>query len=441
MTWIGVDDTDGPGGGCTTFVLTEIVATARRQGLDLIGEPRLVRLDPNVPWKTRGNGALSARFGHGRGPRQRIGEIDGRPVHSYARGSPASLPERRRLVEGAWEAVLRTRSPEPGSDPALVASESPLTAILYREAVSSRVPLPLAVRALRAAGAEWRTERSRRGLVGAAAAVAWPGRKCTWELLAYRAPERIGSRRDVDAGTVRAVASRFPSMFLCYDGRTRRLLVAPHTACPILFGLRSTDPAILDRARRGVRSETVDRWMIFRTNQGTGDHVRRRPISGLRPFDAARLDGTVAGLPVTRPGGHVVFDLQDPTGLQPCAAFEPTKTLPGVARALRPGDRITVWGGRGRDRTFRLEGITVRGLVARYRQVPPRCPTCGRATGSLGRNRGYRCPGCHRRFPPEAARRIREPPGIATGTYHPTPSARRHIAPRGPEVTAPAADL
>ena len=218
-------------------------------------------------------------------------------------------------------------------------------------------------------------------------------------------------------------------------------MVAPHTACPILFGLRSTDPAILDRARRMVRSEPVDRWLVFRTNQGTGDHVRPRSVADLHAYDAARLTGTVVGIPVSRSGGHVAFDLQDATGIEPCAAFEPTKTLPAVARSLAPGDRVSVWGGRGRDRTFRLEGITILGRVPRFRTAPPRCRPCRRAASSLGRGRGYRCPGCHQRFPPEAARRIREAPGVPRGTYHPTPSARRHLAPRGPEVTGPAGDL
>ncbi len=439
--WLGVDDTDGPSGGCTTFVLTEIVAAAGRLGFDLIGDPRLVRLDPNIPWKTRGNGALAARFGHGAGRRRKVGEIDGHPVYSYPKARPLRPNERRRLVDAAWSAVLGARAQDPGSDPALVASSRPLPLALYRAAVSTRVPLAVATRACRRAHAEVRTEGSRRGIVGAAAALAWPGRRATWELLTYRAPDRIGDRREVNPESVRRAARRFPSLFLCYDPRTRRLMVTPHTACPILFGLRSTDARILDRARRSIRSEPVERWLVFRTNQGTGDHVQPRRVRDLRPFDAARLQGTVAGVPVDRPGGHVAFELRDPTGTVPCVAFEPTKTLPAVARSLRPGDRISVWGGRGRDRSFRLEGIIILGRPPRYRVLPPRCPACRRAAGSLGRGRGYRCPGCRRRFPPEAARRVLEPPAFPRGTYHPTPSARRHIAPRGPEVTGPAADL
>ena len=56
MLHIGIDDTDSVKGGCTTWLATEIIAELPE--FDLIGPPRLVRLNPNVPWKTRGNGAV-----------------------------------------------------------------------------------------------------------------------------------------------------------------------------------------------------------------------------------------------------------------------------------------------------------------------------------------------------------------------------------------------
>src|SRR2546421_10712520 len=72
VLWIGVDDTDSLQGMCTTFLATEIVRDLT-QDLDLIGYPRLVRLNPNIPWKTRGNGAVCIRVGNGRGPTSIVG--------------------------------------------------------------------------------------------------------------------------------------------------------------------------------------------------------------------------------------------------------------------------------------------------------------------------------------------------------------------------------
>ena len=64
MAYLGFDDTDSRQGLCTTFLATEFVRELR--DWDLLGYPRLVRLNPNVTWKTRGNGALYLRFGKAR---------------------------------------------------------------------------------------------------------------------------------------------------------------------------------------------------------------------------------------------------------------------------------------------------------------------------------------------------------------------------------------
>ena len=433
--WVGVDDTDSPAGGCTTYALTEVLEAARQTGLDLIGEPRIVRLNPNVPFKTRGNAALSARVGHGRGPRRRQGVGPGGVLWSYSRGVAPTPEERRRFLDRAWEAVLRsTPRAETRTDPALVALDRPLPPDLYRAAVSRLVEVADVERQLQDRTAWVRTEGSRQGLVGAAASISWPGRRATWEAITYRAPERRGTPRALDAGSVRAVQERYPDLFLCFDRRTRRLLVAPHTSCPILYGIRSRTRAPLGRALASVDSEPVERWMIFRTNQGTGDHLTPRSIGELRPYDAARVRGTIGGEPARGVGGHVRWTLNGPRDSRlACMAFEPTKTLPVVAAQLRPGDRVELWGGRGEDPLFRVEGIRIlghgRGPTGGR---PPVCERCHRRTESMGTLRGYRCRLCHLRYPPERFERVdpRRPP---LGTYHPTPSARRHLAPLGPE--------
>jgi tRNA(Ile2)-agmatinylcytidine synthase len=405
-------------------------------GVDLIGEPRLVRLNPNIPWKTRGNAALSARFGVGSGRRRRVGEIDGAPVWSYARGRGLSKSRGSRWREAAWTRLLgASRTGEPGTDPALVAVDRPLPADLYWAAVREVVAVSTVRGLLRQHGAFVRTAGSERGIVGAAAAIAWPETRPTWELIAYRSPERWDRPRDVDAESVRAARREYPDLFLCDDPRTRRLLVAPHTPCPILYGLRGTRPAAPLRARHRVRSEPVARWVLFRTNQGSGDHLTPRSVRELSEFHSAIVDGTIASMPLSLTGGHVRFSVVDAAGsAMTCLAFEPTKTLPRVARSLLPGDRVRVWGGRNAEPSFRIEGIELVALgTRRARARPPECGACHRSTRSMGHLRGYRCSGCHRRWPPEAALVAAAPPAFAPGVYHPTPSARRHLAPRGPE--------
>lgn len=416
-------------------MLTELLSLARETGVDLIGEPRLVRLNPNIPFKTRGNAALSARFARGSGDRRCIGEIRGEPVWAYRNGQRLPHGVAEAFRESAWTRVLAGARSEEGTDPALVVTDRRLPADLYWKAVREVVSVDSTRRTLREVGAWWRTRTSERGLVGAAAAIAWAGHHPTWEVTTYRLPERWGEPRKVDGGSVRRAARHFPGLFLCEDPRTRRLLVAPHTPCPVLFGLRGTDAAALLAARREVRSEPVERWVLFRTNQGTGDHLKSRVVRDVGPYLSARITATVARPPENLVGGHMRLEVVDRERVPlECLAFEPTKTLPQVVRGLATGDRVIVWGGRGHDPAFRLEGIRLVRLVARVgRPKGPRCMRCDRRARSLGRARGYRCPTCRRRWPPESAVSPRVAPRFPVGEYHPTPSARRHLHPRGPE--------
>lgn len=419
--------------------MTEVIRVAREAGYDLIGHPELVRLNPNIPYKTRGNAALAARFGHGVGRPFPVGWLAGESVNAYVTGRNLSRSEATDLTERAWRSTLaQARSEDPGTDPALVSAPRRLPAGLYWEAVRRVVPVERVERLLSAHGAELRTSGSRQGLVGAAAATAWSGAHPTWELLSYRHAGRIGAPRLVEPASVRRAEREYPELFLCTDRATRRVLIAPHTDCPILFGLRATSPARLPFAARQVRGEMPERWVIYRTNQGSGDHLRRISPDRLGPYESAVFVGRVLEPARVGRGGHAHVALRTDTGSTvQCVAFEPTKTLPKLLARLVPGDRLRVWGGRGADPTFRLEGVEVLSTVPRTALGrTPRCPRCGGRTSSLGSARGYRCPRGHARLPPESRRVVPlTTPPPRRGRYHPTPSARRHLHPRGPEGT------
>ena len=67
-------------GGCTTYVARTIIQKVIKK-YDIIGYPRLVRLNPNIPWKTRGNGALCLHVGkYGDKIKRKIGEINHQDV-------------------------------------------------------------------------------------------------------------------------------------------------------------------------------------------------------------------------------------------------------------------------------------------------------------------------------------------------------------------------
>ena len=59
---IGVDDTDSTRQGCTTYIGALIVEKLLMENVEFNDYPNLIRLNPNIPWKTRGNGAIALRI-------------------------------------------------------------------------------------------------------------------------------------------------------------------------------------------------------------------------------------------------------------------------------------------------------------------------------------------------------------------------------------------
>ncbi|MGA9388178.1 MAG: tRNA(Ile2) 2-agmatinylcytidine synthetase, partial [Candidatus Bathyarchaeia archaeon] len=72
---VGLDDTDSVRRGCTTYVAALLVEKLEGLGASLFDYPNLIRLNPNVPWKTRGNGALCLRVQYDENVEKKIKEV------------------------------------------------------------------------------------------------------------------------------------------------------------------------------------------------------------------------------------------------------------------------------------------------------------------------------------------------------------------------------
>ncbi|MEE8180583.1 MAG: DUF1743 domain-containing protein, partial [Nitrosopumilaceae archaeon] len=59
---IGFDDTDSPKGMCTTYLAYKIVNYLIKENVEFLDYPTLIRFNPNIPWKTRGNGAVGLKI-------------------------------------------------------------------------------------------------------------------------------------------------------------------------------------------------------------------------------------------------------------------------------------------------------------------------------------------------------------------------------------------
>ena len=411
---LGIDDTDSLRFGCTTYIAALLVERLLEMGVEFIDYPNLIRLNPNVPWKTRGNGAVCLRFRHGEDISEEV------------------LEEAVELVEE--HADFECANTNPGV--VLHTGRVPRDFKMFsKRVIRSVVELREAERLIHKHGCSAVGFKNRRGLIGALAAI---GETLegdhTYELLAYRIEENWGKPRMVDPKSVEEMDRvTAPMTFDNVDPETGRVLITPRGPDPVLYGIRGETPEIVYKAHLMVKvGEEIERWVIFRTNQGTDSHLKPvKDASEVRPYNPVVLEGRVAGWPRTIPGGHVIFPL-DAGGVVECAAYEPTGSFRDVVRMLAPGDVVRVYGGvrppeNGLPMTINLEKLEVLRVSEAYRLENPTCPSCGCRMKSAGRGRGFVCKRCG--FHSLTVRKVRVPieRKLREGLYIPPPRAHRHL--------------
>lgn len=394
---IGIDDTDSPAGMCTTYLGAELRRRLENAGFR-VPECVLVRLNPNVVYKTRGNAAVCL-------------EVEGRPEDAFA------------LACACVEELAEFQSEQ--TNPGVVVTESPPDPSFYRRAVTDFCTIEEAVAILEETGALYRGWKNGRGLIGATAAVSHRLPDATYELLAYRDPGSRGPRIVDRKSIFDAETATWPHTWDSVDPQNDVVVCVPHTPDPVLFGIRGESPGWVRRARAIIRSEPPVIEQIYRTNQGTDSHLLDGTIGRLAEGRSYRVAGTITAVPVTGRGGHVGILLGDAGGEVRCMAYEPTKQFRDVVRALLPGDRVLVTGSF-KSGSINLEKLRVISLVGQTTARPPVCTGCGRRMTSAGRGKGYKCRRCgERNSAPEVSAHARS---LREGWYEVPPSARRHLA-------------
>lgn len=422
---LAFDDTDGPDGGCTTHVVFHVLLALPEYALR--GMPRLVRLNPNVPWKTRGNAAVVLDLGLPEGPQAPVGELRGREILAFPEAPQAPVTEE--VLDRIWKVVQGQARAD--AVPAVLAFDAPPLPSAYHVAVQTFVPPEATAATLAAMDARWRAAGDGRALTGCLGALAWPGPAASYEFIAYRHPSRWGTPRNIDPAPFRSLDAT-GATFHSWDPEADRAACIPNTPCPVLAGLRGTDPEALEwaavHALQTAAAEPVDGWLLFATNQASGDHVVPVEAFAEAPGLATiEMAATVTGTPETRAGGHVFVPMQDPAGTPfEAAAFEPTKSFRDVVRGLRPGDGVTVVGALA-DGVVRLERLEVRTLApVRTKTGNPTC-VCGDRMKSKGANKGYRCPSCGATADADAGEWTEEARTVAAGWHEVPVMARRHL--------------
>jgi tRNA(Ile2)-agmatinylcytidine synthase len=399
--FIGVDDTDSERGLCTTYLAAVLMERLSALG-EIRGLPKLIRLNPCVQFKTRGNAALGFQL-----------ETD--------------LPEQARELALRVVMELSDLSGE-NTNPGLVIADEicPEMKEFYRRAATEILAVQEAKEILESREIWHKGLKNGRGLVGALAAIGADSLDYTYELIAYRKRERWGTPRSIDADSVwEADLLTYPRTWDTVDHSNRRIVFAPHSADPVLFGIRGGDTEALEQAFRLIRSEPWERRVLYKTNQGTDAHILMGENRELLENQSYRLMGTVADMPHAIEGGHLFFSLQRDGATITCSAFEPTKGFRNIVRKLIPGDVVEVYGAV-KAGTLNLEKINLLSLAEQKTSLAPLCPACGRRMESSGKDQGYRCRKCRIRGMVRDSRPV--PRDLETGFYEVPPSARRHLS-------------
>jgi len=413
---IGLDDTDSIKKGCTTYLAALLVEKLQKMGAKFIDYPNLIRLNPNVPWKTRGNGALCLRIEYDETRETEIKEIVINVVEE--------------------QADLASKGTDPGIVFFKEAKIPRQLKIFAKNAITGIETLPQALRLVRKFEVEAVGFKNGRGIIGSLAAV---GENLqgdfTYEILAYRKPENYGLKRRVDNSSIFEMDEvTKPYTFNNVDADKNRFIITPRGPDPIFFGIRGETPEIVKEAFSMVRPlEPLERWVIFRTNQGTDAHLKKvEKLDHVRPYNPVIARGIVSTSPKVIPRRHVFFSIADESGQVECAAYEPTGALRKAAMKLIVGDHVEVCGGvrkpsKNIPMTLNLEKIRLLKLAPKTAHQNPMCPKCGKRLKSMGKEKGFRCERCGSRYPRAEKVEVRLDREIRRGLYITSTRSQRHL--------------
>lgn len=398
--FVGIDDTDSEKGLCTTYLAAVLMDRLSSFGR-LLCLPKLIRLNPCVQFKTRGNAAIAFEIETDKP--EEVRDLALRTVLEFSDLSGAN------------------------TNPGLIAADSVSEDMrrFYKRAVTEILEIREARELLDSEGIWYRGLKKGRGLIGALAAIGSDLEDHTYELIAYRERSRWGTPRQIDSDSVwKADALTYPKTWDNVDYHNDRIVFAPHSGDPVLFGIRGRDIEAIELAFENIKSEPWERRILYITNQGTDAHIKKGDFSHVNDNQSYCLRGIVSSRPSAINGGHLFFSLQNGSAIN-CAAFEPTKNFRSIVKQLIPGDEIEVYGAV-RDGTLNLEKLNVLKLADKEVLIAPSCPSCGKRMESSGKGQGYRC----RRCKTNADRREHKSLSrdLETGFYEVPPCARRHLA-------------
>ncbi|MHA2365754.1 MAG: TiaS agmantine-binding domain-containing protein [Candidatus Hodarchaeales archaeon] len=417
---IAIDDTDSIKGMCTTYLGSLLYFQLSRASplIKFSDFPQLIRLNPNIPFKTRGNGTVVIR-----------GKISSSLISWF---QSISLRLFHKLVQVT----------DPNTNPGLVICIGEIPPIVNDFAIRALwdvIPIFELERFHKYPNLYFYGLKLKQGLIGALSAIGSHILKQdhTFELLIYRSPP-FSRSREANSNQIWIQQGKHPLVFNCTDLVNKTIMLFPRGPDPVFCGIRGENPDAVWTYWKSIQPQPKPAfWMIFRTNQGTNAHLNQTPLTSLnkkeKPYQVVNFSGEVNKEPEIHRGGHVSFILLNKEKKINCFAYEPTKQFRFEVLRLKTGDLVEVGGSlRPANENFpitlNIEQIKVLNLASHKQIRNPRCPKCLKRMKSAGKGQQYRCKKCkilkskNEREYIETSRELR-----IQGLYLPVPSAQRHL--------------
>ena len=412
---IGFDDTDSTLGKCTTHLAFKITSYLYKTNVKFLDYPLLIRLNPNIPWKTRGNGAVCLRI-------------------------MTKANNNENIINFIKNELEKNSEIGKGANPGLVCLQSKEIPDeikqFHRLAMFDILSKQKATKLAQKFNLKYFSFGNGQGLVGAIAAIGCLlNSDHTFEILTYRKFENCGTLRIIDpVNVIRLHNTTFPSTFNSYDYIHKRVLILPHGPDPVFCGIRGEDPQILHNSLKILEiKEDLAGYMIYRSNQGTGMHLQNElKLSMIKSFTSGYVNCVIVTNPQIIQGGHVLFTVEDQLkNMCLAVVYEPTG-LTKIASQLHTGDQIEIGFGVRKatskhPKVLNIEYIFIQQLAQIYNTVNPVCINCNKRMKSEGKNKGYQCKKC--KIIDKNCKKVLliKTRFLKEGLYIPTLKAHRHL--------------
>jgi len=410
---IGFDDTDSLRGSCTTHLATLIIHEIFDQ-VSFLDFPNLIRLNPNIPYKTRGNGAVALRIEGEEKNLEYCKEIVIEKVKNLSEVDDENTNPGIAFVENEIPKEIVTHSQRAMWDIISIKEAEDFSSFPNVEIIKFKLG---------------------RGIIGALGAIGNPLKgDFTYEHLSYREPKNFGTKRLIDSESIYSADKETPLTFNNVDYEYNSIMILPRGADPVFTGIRGETVEEVRKAYSLIRPlEKLPMQMVFRTNQHTNQHFTEKfSIDKLKPYISAVVDAEVTSKPFYIEGSHLIFSIGDTTGKIDCAAYEPTKRFRGQLSKLLIGDKVTVFGGirpaeKNHQMTINVERLKITELVKNTKLENPFCSNCHARLKSAGKNKGFKCPKCSTKYRELLPNEIEIPRELNLGEYLPPMIAQRHL--------------